>query len=102
MSNNSLLKKRLRFASWLACWIILLTVLAIGMAYISKGLQNIGFFGDILRTSPTEGGIDKMHDWGLNHYYFFVMGVLLSIVYVIRVGMWIDWFWDERQNTKQY
>lgn len=77
----------LKFFTKLSLQVVILFGIAIVYSYLTNFLQVSGFFGDtpIPLDKQRETRIDEAWDWGIRHYLFFWMSVLLFIIQFIRV-----------------
>jgi hypothetical protein len=92
------MKRRILFCVYLALNIVALFAAAMLWSFLTEKLR--GFFGDI-NTRDLRGAIDMDWTWGYRHYLYFWMSFFLVIVAIVRMGMWIDWFWlNERSQEK--
>lgn len=98
------MKKGLKFWWMLTGQIVLLFVGGMLMTFVNDYLQSTGFFGDTLRTTkvrdPMGLNIDTAYDWGQRHYWYFWMMVVVFILSAIRIYMWAEWFWSDKNKNK--
>lgn len=95
------MKKAITFWAWLTLQIAILMIVGMMMTYVNDALQKSGFFGDThLSVKSSDDNIDSWYTWGNRHYWYFWLMIILFILSLIRIGIWIQWFWDG--NNKQY
>ena len=100
-TTNNLWRKRLTFWTKLALQIIALLIAGMFWTFITEYLQQLGFFGDVRRATPSTDTVDEMYDWGVRHYWWQVISIISFILAALRIIMWGDWFWSDH-NKKSY
>lgn len=97
------MKKATIFTFKLAGFIIAIFSIAIVMTFINDAIQASGFFADIKLIKPqgpSEGvGIDIWHEWGTRHYYYAWMCFLLFCISIVRIIMWVVYFWTDKSKN---
>lgn len=88
------MKKAAKFTVYLALWVVALFGIGIAFTFINDAIQASGFFGDVKRVTPLSDGIDVWYDWGIRHYWYFWMCIVLFLISVLRIILWINWYWD--------
>lgn len=90
-------RRRMKFIMWLAVQIIILFTIGMFFTYLSQLLQSTGFFGDIsgIGIGHSEFNVDTDHVWGVRHYWFYWMSLLLFILSIVRIAMWGEWYWSD-------
>lgn len=103
------MKKAGKFTIYLALYIIALFSFCILFTFINDALQKSGFFGDELFVPYKDqwnnwvlksGDIDGKYVWGVRHYWYFTMCILLFILSIVRVIMWAAWYWNKNVFEK--
>jgi hypothetical protein len=96
------MKKISKFLLYLAGNILILFTAGMLMTFVNDAIQHSGFFGDVLRTAPLdryhEEFIKDGYDWGARHYWYFWMCVAMFIIGVIRVVLWVDYYWTDKKD----
>jgi len=97
------MKKHLSFWWRLTAQITIVFFIGMMMTFVNDLIQCTGFFGDILLSRPKENDfmVDEMHEWGARHYWYFWLMVILFILSLVRIVLWINWFWS-KENKKRY
>ncbi len=88
------MKKALLFTTQLAGWFILLFSVAITLTFLSEYLSASGFFGDyVFEGKYSTGEVYTKEEWGIRHYWYNAMGIILFIISLARIGIWAIWYW---------
>jgi hypothetical protein len=73
--------------------ILLLGVITIFWSYVSDYIQlNTNFFGDTFITFSKRG----TWRWGWRHHLWCVFSLAFSVIYIVRIVNWSEWFWESK------
>ena len=85
--------KTIRFFRLLVLRVLILAALAMAWSYLTEFITTTtGFFGDVLEDRGY--GYSRLI-WGWRHYVWNVMGGVLVIISLVRIGVWGDWYWTQ-------
>ena len=110
------MKKAGKFTILLALWITLLFTTGMMMTFVNDTIQRTGFFGDTKFISQfhaypeaktsTDGWwskpnsmIDPAYVWGARHYWYYWLCIILFLLSIVRIIIWVDWYWSDKPNN---